>query len=403
MDKSALNLFKYLISKILNNDFDPDNLNTFVSYKDVHTKLGLQRISGTYGRSLELQGLGSLASWLKSEQLPAITGLIITEAKKQPADGFFKLYGKDSRESRDWWKEEIEKVLHYDWVNALLKIINKNEDNTFMPTTEIIGLADLDFEFKLNLSFQTVFDMGHVLTNIQALFSGFFYSIEPTELEYEWLEENDIHELNLPSEFIKTINTIPNIDDSIKDKILTDISKLLPVKKKMASLQTYSTRSQKISSQYKNKLRLRSFKQGSLLLEITSSVLGGLLLKFLEKLLFKEEQSNTQVININIENSCIIINKHGESKLIKSSEYKDYFFNDNKEISHAVTSENFINKILDQVTYDSMDIESSVKSLFEVLEKERVISKYTSYDKRATKTVVRDISKLKGALFNVQC
>jgi hypothetical protein len=112
---------------------NPRNPATFISYKEVHTRLNLQYLGATYGQSLKHQGLVSLAEWTKSERKPAITGLIVSEEGRVPGEGYFELFGKDEY-AFDWWAEEIRRSKEFDWTPFL--------PNVELPKTpEAIDLA----------------------------------------------------------------------------------------------------------------------------------------------------------------------------------------------------------------------------------------------------------------------
>lgn len=106
-------LLAYLASRLTAGDpFDP---RTFPTYSDAHAALGLQQIGKDVGKSLQLQGLNDLAGFLFSNDLPAITGLIVRKLERDPGKGFFVSYGKDELEDSGWWLEEIAKSRKIDW------------------------------------------------------------------------------------------------------------------------------------------------------------------------------------------------------------------------------------------------------------------------------------------------
>ena len=92
----------------------PDNLKTYITYKEVHEKLNLPLDDKTYGRSLQHQGLNSLGDWTEFKKLPAITGLIVNESNWMPSDDYFALFGK-SKMNVQWWENEIKKSIVFDW------------------------------------------------------------------------------------------------------------------------------------------------------------------------------------------------------------------------------------------------------------------------------------------------
>lgn len=87
---------------------------TYVGYKEVHDALKLPMLANTYGKSLEAQGLVSLADWTFNTGKPGITGLVIDKTTKMPGPGYFKLFNR-KRDDFPWWLTEIEKSLKFSW------------------------------------------------------------------------------------------------------------------------------------------------------------------------------------------------------------------------------------------------------------------------------------------------
>jgi len=117
LDSPGVAVLKLLVSMLPN--VDPNDPRTFTTYKDVHNRLGLQMAGPTYGTSLNVQGMGSLAEWANARGFPAITGLITTESENRPEKGFFKCYGKDEVTGIPWWLGEITRWKAFDWAAAI--------------------------------------------------------------------------------------------------------------------------------------------------------------------------------------------------------------------------------------------------------------------------------------------
>jgi hypothetical protein len=111
---ALLNLLVSLLPSV-----DPNDPQTFISYKAAHTRLGLQQIGQTYGQSLNHQGMDSLARWANERGYPAITGLITTESDLRPEKGFFKYFSKDELADIPWWLGEVAKAKVFDWAGAM--------------------------------------------------------------------------------------------------------------------------------------------------------------------------------------------------------------------------------------------------------------------------------------------
>jgi hypothetical protein len=113
LDSEGAHLLEYLVR--IAPSVDPSNLSTFPTYSGVHTALGLQMAGRTWGDSLDRQGMSSLAIWANDAGYPAITGFIVDGEKKQPADGYFKFYGKDPDADGAWWLFEVANAKVFPW------------------------------------------------------------------------------------------------------------------------------------------------------------------------------------------------------------------------------------------------------------------------------------------------
>lgn len=96
----------------------PGRPETYITYKQVHDRLGLKLEGPTYGESLKHQGLSNLADWTEEKRYPGITGLIIDGSSYQPGDGYFKLFSK-SKDDFQWWKDQIRMSKSFDWKQFL--------------------------------------------------------------------------------------------------------------------------------------------------------------------------------------------------------------------------------------------------------------------------------------------
>ncbi len=112
LDEQGLRLLHLLVSKLP--DIKPDDPRTFLSYKQIHEALKLPQEGQTLGRSLQHQGLDSLATWTESSGYPGITGLIIDKEKLSPGPGYFKLFSRRP-DDYQWWLSEIQNSKSFDW------------------------------------------------------------------------------------------------------------------------------------------------------------------------------------------------------------------------------------------------------------------------------------------------
>ena len=112
LDRKGQRLLRVLVNLLA--QAIPGKPQTYISYKEVHKRLGLQLQGATYGISLQRQGLTPLTEWTKRANKPAITGLIVTESGLMPGEGFFPAFGKNNNNFR-WWEEQIRLAKEHDW------------------------------------------------------------------------------------------------------------------------------------------------------------------------------------------------------------------------------------------------------------------------------------------------
>ena len=120
LDQGGLRLLNLLIATLP--QVKPGDPRTFISYKQVHDRLSLQQHGPTYGESLKVQGLNSLAAWTASTGKPGITGLIIDKEKLTPGPGYYKLF-KRPLDDYAWWLAEIQRSVEFPWAANIPKDI----------------------------------------------------------------------------------------------------------------------------------------------------------------------------------------------------------------------------------------------------------------------------------------
>lgn len=115
MTPSAQRLLNLIVRQIRNGRFVAGNSETYLGYKEIHDLLGLPRKGGTWGRSLQIQGLNDLVSWVHQKPVPAITGLIVDTTKNhRPGHGYFTAFNND-KEDYNWWRQEVRQAIGFDW------------------------------------------------------------------------------------------------------------------------------------------------------------------------------------------------------------------------------------------------------------------------------------------------
>lgn len=87
---------------------------TYPTAQRLHEEMHLSMEAMNPMLSLYEQGLANLSIWLKENQLPALSGLVINRSTHRPSDLFFNLFGKSHRDIA-WWHNEIATAMRTDW------------------------------------------------------------------------------------------------------------------------------------------------------------------------------------------------------------------------------------------------------------------------------------------------
>ena len=68
-------------------------------------------------------GIEPLVEWIKANDLPLITAIIVLKASGKPSSDFFKTFytGKPGREKTLFWKDSVEAVRAFDWTTIIDK------------------------------------------------------------------------------------------------------------------------------------------------------------------------------------------------------------------------------------------------------------------------------------------
>ena len=114
LSEQGQSILNFLVSEIRCGRFRLHEAKTFCGYKEIHATLGLPRKGFNWGSSLSKQGLGDLAKWATQNGLPAITGLVVSEAEGRPGPGYFNVNGVPTYDDT-WWLKQIDASIRYDW------------------------------------------------------------------------------------------------------------------------------------------------------------------------------------------------------------------------------------------------------------------------------------------------
>ena len=127
----AQRILQLLVSWLKRDDFDLRNRGSYPAYGAIHELLDLTLRKKTPGLSLDDQGLRSLAEWLRDQNLPAITGLIVNESNHLPSGAYFELYGRQPGDV-PWLESQIAQADAIDWA-TIIRVQNAARPLTPLP------------------------------------------------------------------------------------------------------------------------------------------------------------------------------------------------------------------------------------------------------------------------------
>ncbi len=272
-------------------------------------------------------------------------------------------------------------------------------------------------KIRFDKNMDTVFDLSYFLIDFQACINSLYELI--SEVQYETdiplLEpllvdrknrQFELEQFELLESKIK--NNRPKWQKEVEERVeslLLDTHKAAAnTHKAIASTPTViperlkQTTNRKFNLKYRMNLQLRGFSQGSLVLDVANSVLVSVITEFIKELLVKQTE-NVKIVNINIENSYIIIDGFVLKVIPKNSHVeKAICIKGGKNILDV---EKCVHDIV-EASHPDENIEESVKRLLRELKGNGIIREVPMYDSRGIKTVVKDIERLSGNFIDVR-
>lgn len=263
-------------------------------------------------------------------------------------------------------------------------------------------LFDFLSEKKINLrlhmgkQIMTVFDLSYILVDLQAVINGFddiIYDIHEAK-QYSVQKQKDEDEIVLK---VDDISGLP-----------AKVAESEPVFKAKTSGYKATT-SRNYNKRRRENLKLCNFSKGSLILDITSSILTGIFVEFLKEIIF-QQRPNEPLFQVNIQNYYIRIsdqdiqllpknNKIADSFVIKEGINASVIKSDSSQES-SLDAQNYIHELIAEAKPDA-NIESSVKRLLGVLKNNGIINQEIGYDSKGMKTFLRDTERFIGNLVDV--
>lgn len=275
----------------------------------------------------------------------------------------------------------------------------KKNKEVYTELFEIFKMRKVEYSILFKKEMNTIFDLSYFLIDLQAIVNGLYEVIsECGEESHEMIAEPAL------VSYHKVEGITRLREDQERPKWQREAERIMLreldyyTEEKVANVAGRKcvgykqTTSRNFNNRYKDVWELRSFNKGSLVLDITSSIICYFITEFLQVLL-KEKTGRNDIVNLNIYNNFIVIDKNkcqiipNNSGVIVSNSSDGNRFNlDVKHLS---------NDILSSASPDE-DVEESVRRFINVLHAKGIVSESVIYDDRGIKTIVRDVNRMVG-------
>lgn len=279
----------------------------------------------------------------------------------------------------------------------------KTDKEVYTELFEIYKMEKVEYSILFKKEMNTIFDLSYFLIDLQAIVNG-LYEVVRTCGESQYVKVAEL----VPHHKIKEVTRIR--EDQERPKWQREAERIMLreldyyTEEKVANVagRKYvgykQTTSRNFNNRYKDVWELRSFSKGSLILDVTSSVICYFITEFLQALL-KEKTGKNDIINVNIYNNFIVIDKNkcqmipNNSGVIAPNSSDGNRFNlDVKRLSNEILS----------LTSPDEDVEESARRFINVLHAKGIVSESVIYDDRGIKTIVRDVNRMVGNFVDMQ-
>lgn len=261
-----------------------------------------------------------------------------------------------------------------------------------------------EYQVRMNTSFSNLFDLSYALVDFQAVLSGFYKTITTEEYEPVKTDYKDRYQVAATSEKRIKLSKLVDLDEwkdeAIKEEVkickplsLISYDDLFYPELVKTNERKYPTTSRKFAAKYKGNLELIEFHQGSFVSSLCISIISALFIEFVKKQVNLNSESTlieTQIIN------NIYVYKDGD----KTTTIKAPFGN---SPHHDLDARSLIEETIEKVEFDKEDSSKSLDSFLSVLSSEGYIQEKVCYNERGKKTIVNDIERLRGSLFDLTC
>lgn len=276
-----------------------------------------------------------------------------------------------------------------------------NVDNT--EIFEITTMKTVDFSIYFRKEMYTVFDLSYFLIDFQAIVNGLYELISGCNTMRMGMVAESVSYYNAENETkIREVPVRPKWQQDAERKMLRGLDDYPEEKVANHSDRKYTgymqTTSRNFNNKYREAWKLRSFSKGSLILDITSSVICYIITEFLQALL-KKRTGRDDIINVNIYNNLIVIDKDNcqiipnNNRIIVPNTLDSNIYNlDVKRWSDEILS----------AALPDYNVEESVKRFINVLQANGIVSESEIYDVRGIKTIVRDVNRMMGNFVDIR-
>lgn len=281
----------------------------------------------------------------------------------------------------------------------------KKDKEVYTELIEICKMEKVEYSILFKKEMNTIFDLSYFLIDLQAIVNGLYEVISNCgEVSHEMIAE----QVPVPYHKVEGITRLredqerPKWQREAERVMLRELDYYTEEKVANVTGKKYvgykQTTSRFFNNKYREVWKLRSFSKGSLILDITSSVICYFITEFLQALL-KEKTGRNDIVNVNIYNNFIVIDKNkcqiipNNSRVIVPNSFDGNRYNlDVKRLS---------NEILSSASPDE-DVEESVRRFINVLHANGIVSESVIYDDRGIKTIVRDVNRMLGNFIDMR-
>lgn len=264
---------------------------------------------------------------------------------------------------------------------------------------------DIESQVRFDKKMMTVFELSYFLIDYQSVINNLTEIILNKEklIEDKFVRYDEFEKRRIDSGRIvqrEHPEWQKKIEENIESFFFEPNRKVADFRPR-ATLGFKQTTSRRFNEKYQMNLKLKSFSEGSLILDLANSLLVSILTEFLKELVI-QKTGNQNAININFyNNQYIFIDAETVKKIPKGSCIGNAIKVNSGSNQNQLDVQKCIHDVIAASKPDE-NIEESVTRLLWELEKNGVINEWNIYDERGIKTAVRDIERFAGNFVNIR-